>query len=190
MQATDHSPSIRAAHRGDAITQRIERRRVTALFADRDSAERAFGVLARRGYDEDDIDVLMSERTRDAAFRDPAVADSALGHRALETGGIDAAFGGALGAITAAIASMGTAVAVPGLGLAVAGPIASASAGTGAGGIAAALIGWGIPDERMRDYEAGIERGDILLAVNARCDDDAKAIEEEWKASRGEYLYR
>lgn len=82
---------------------------------------------------------------------------------AIETGthaADGAGIGGAVGAALAAIAAVGTSLAIPGLGLVVAGPLAAALAGAGAGGatggLLGALIGAGIPEHRAKVYDAGL----------------------------------
>ena len=94
----------------------------------------------------------------------------------------------------AAVAAIGTSVVLPGLGLIVAGPLAAAIAGAGAGGTAGgligALIGWGIPQERVAHYEEGIKSGGILMAVRPKSDEDAAWFESDWRANRGEHVYR
>ena len=96
---------------------------VTGLFPDRDSAERAYGSMVERGYGQDDINLVMSDETRKKHF---AVDDreTELGSKALEGAGTGAAIGGAVGATLAAIAAIGTTLALPGLGLLIACPIA------------------------------------------------------------------
>jgi len=166
---------------------------VTGLFADRESAERAYQSAAQRGYDKD-INLAMSDETRKRHFSNTDGAhQTELGTKAAEGAGVGGAIGGTLGAIAAAIAAVGTSIAIPGLGLVIAGPLAAALAGAGAGaatgGVVGALIGWGIPEERVKHYEAGIEKGGILMGVKTRSDDDAKALAEEWKQHRGENIY-
>ena len=74
-----------------------------------------------------------------------------------------------------------------------AGPIAAALAAGGAAGVAVGLIGalsdWGIPEERVRQYEAGIHDGGILMGVKPRSDEDARYFEQHWKASGGTHVY-
>jgi hypothetical protein len=167
-------------------------RTVTGLFRDRESAERAYGSLTSRGYGQDDVNLLMSDETRNKNF--VGGRETELGNKALEGAGTGAAIGGTVGATLAAIAAIGTSVALPGLGLIVAGPIAAALAGAGAGGatggIIGALVGAGIPEERVKDYEEGIKNGGIVMGVNARNDDDASYFENDWKSNRGEHVYR
>ena len=160
---------------------------VTGLFRDRDSAERAYQSVSDRGYGRDDVNVVMSDETRRRHFTGPETRDSVFGTKAAEGAGIG-------GAIAAAIAAVGTTIALPGLGLVIAGPLAAALAGAGAGaatgGIIGALIGWGIPEERVRVYDEGIREGGILMAVRPRNDEDASHFEDTWKANRGEHVYR
>ena len=48
----------------------------------------------------------------------------------------------------------------------------------------------GIPEERIKHYEAGVKNGGILMGVRAKNADDAAHFEREWKAGDGEYVYR
>lgn len=167
---------------------------VTGLFRDRESAERAYQSLTARGYGSNDVDVVMSDATRDQHFSGKGAASTELGNKAAEGAGIGGAIGGTVGAIAAAVAAVGTSIAIPGLGLVVAGPIAAALAGAGAGaaggGLLGALIGWGIPEERVKHYEQGVKEGGILMGVRPRSDEDADHFEREWKSYNGEHVYR
>src|SRR5688500_7509984 len=166
---------------------------VTGLFPDRDSAERAYGSLIERGYSQEDVNLIMSGETRKKHFAVDG-RETELGSKALEGAGTGAAIGGTVGATLAAIAAIGTTLALPGLGLLVAGPIAAGLAGAGAGGatggIIGALIGAGIPEERVKHYEKGLKEGGILMGVTPRSDEDAEYFEREWKGYRGEEVYR
>jgi len=166
---------------------------VTGLFRDRESAERAYGSLEKRGYSKDDVNLLMSDDTRKKHF---AVDDreTELGNKALEGAGTGAAIGGTVGATLAAIAAIGTTLALPGLGLLIAGPLAAAIAGAGAGGATGGLIGLlvgaGIPEERVKKYEEGIKNGGIVMGGTPRTPEDADYFEQDWKTNRGEEVYR
>lgn len=168
---------------------------VTGLFRDRDAAERAYESVSARGYDRNDVNLVMSDETRKKHFSgSTAGRETELGNKAAEGAGVGGAIGGTVGAIAAAIAAVGTTLAIPGLGLVIAGPLAAAVAGAGAGaatgGIVGALIGWGIPEERVKEYEQGIKEGGILMAVNPRNEDDARHFETNWRANQGERVYR
>ncbi|HXG85040.1 MAG TPA: YsnF/AvaK domain-containing protein [Pyrinomonadaceae bacterium] len=166
---------------------------VTGLFKDKDSAECAYNALAKRGYDKDDTDVVMSSETRDRYYSGEAADDTELGSKALEGTGTGAAIGGTLGAIIAGIAAIGTSVLLPGIGLIVAGPLAAALVGAGAGGLAGgligALIGSGIPEEHAEAYESGIKSGGIVLRASPRNAEDAAFIESRWRECGGEQIY-
>jgi hypothetical protein len=176
-----------------ATSRSEDRRMLTGMFRDRESTEGAYRSLRDRGYSDDDINVMMSDETRDKYYSD---GDSDLeGNKALEGTGAGAAIGGTLGAIIGGIAAIGTNVLLPGLGLVVWGPIAAGLAGAGAGGLTGglvgALIGWGIPEDRAREYETGIREGGTVLGVNPRTDEDADYFENEWRTNyRGENVYR
>ncbi len=165
---------------------------LTGMFRDRESAEKAYNSALSRGYSKDDVNVMMSDQTRDSWFSDSD--DSGLGSKAMEGAGTGSAIGGTLGAIIAGIAAIGTSVLIPGLGLVVAGPLAAALAGAGAGGLTGglvgALIGSGIPEDRAVQYEDGIKNGGLVLGVNPRNDDDASYFENDWRTNRGEHIYR
>jgi hypothetical protein len=168
---------------------------MTGMFRSREDAERAYQSLRDRGYTDSDINVMMSDKTRDDWYsNDDDAADSALGSKALEGTGVGSAIGGTLGAIIGGIAAIGTSVLIPGLGLIVAGPLAAALAGAGAGGLTGglvgALVGSGIPEDRAVVYEEGIKDGGTVFGVNPRNDEDADYFENEWRNYRGEHIYR
>lgn len=172
-----------------------EEKYLTGLFPDRDSAERAYQGMAERGYQRDDVNLVMSDDTRKRHFAGTTEGkETELGSKAAEGAGIGAGIGGTVGAIAAAIAAVGTSIALPGLGLVIAGPIAAALAGAGAGGAAGglvgALIGWNIPEERVKEYETGLAQGGILMGVRPRSDADAVALEQYWRSANGTSIHR
>lgn len=176
-------------------TARQQSEVVTGMFRDRESAERAYNSLASRGYSKDEINVIMSDDTRNKYFPEgSAAADTELGSKAMEGLGKGSAIGGTTGAILGAIAAIGTTVALPGLGLLVAGPLAGALVGAGAGGVTGgligALVGSGIPEERAKAYEQGVKEGGIVMGFTPRSEEDAEYFESEWNTNSGEHVYR
>ena len=157
---------------------------VTGLFPDRDSAERAYQDLSARGYNNDDVNLVMADETRKRHFSGSDSTKTELGTKAAEGAGVGAGIGGTLGAIAAAVAAVGTSVVLPGIGLVIAGPLAAALVGAGAGGAAGgllgALIGYGIPEETVKHYEQGIKDGGILMAVKPRTDADTQHFTTNW----------
>jgi uncharacterized protein YjbJ (UPF0337 family) len=183
------------AQGNEGATRQANNRMLTGLFRDRESAEGAYNSAISRGYSKDDVNVMMSDQTRDKYFSDADADDDGLGSKALEGAGTGGAIGGTLGAIIGGIAAIGTSVLLPGLGLIVAGPLAAALAGAGAGGLTGglvgALIGSGIPEDRAREYEEGVKNGGIVMGVNPRNDEDATYFENDWRNThRGESIYR
>jgi len=169
-----------------------QNRMMTGLFRDRESAERAYQALEGRGYQREDLNVLMTDETRKKYFADGSTAETELGTKALEGAGVGAGVGAVTGGVIAAVVAAAT-IAIPGVGLVVAGPLAAALAGAGAGSVAGgaigALVGAGIPEERAKQYQTGLSEGGIVLGVKPRSDDDAEYVEREWKNSRGEHIY-
>ena len=169
---------------------------VTGLFPDRASAEAAYNAAHSRGYSKDDLNLVMSDDTRKRHFSDDSAMgqETELGNKAAEGAGIGGAVGGTVGAILAGIAAVGTSIALPGLGLVIAGPLAAAAAGAGAGaaggGLLGALVGWNIPEERVKHYEEGVQNGGILMGMRTKTDEDAMHFENEWKQQGGQHIYR
>lgn len=162
---------------------------ITALFGDEHSAERAYQACVARSYEIGDVNVIMSEDTRARLVAEESDTATLLTRRKAEGGELGGPSGGRVEILVTIFAAVGAALALPALGFVVAGPIAAALAGAGAAGLAAGLIGtlgdWGIPNERVRQYEAGIQDGGILMMVEARSDEDAREIEQEWRAIGG-----
>ena len=175
-------------------------RMVTGLFPNRDSAERGYRSATRLGYANSDIDVLMSEATRNRYFppghdtttdlSSNATKDAVAGNSVDDLGGPT---GGTIGTIAPALAGVGTLLLVPVLGVVAAGPIAVALTAAGAVGLAGALIGaltkWGIPKRRIEEYEQGIRAGGILMGVKPRSDKDASELVQQWQASGGKLVH-
>ena len=171
-------------------------RYVTGLYDSPESARRAHESLTtKHGYNSEDIDVLMSDETRDRHFGDAKPGtEFTKGSKAAEGLGVGGAIGGGVGAALAAIFAVGTSVVVPGLGLVVAGPIAAALLGAGAGGatggVIGALIGAGVPEDRAKVYDDGLKRGGIVLGARARDERHAAEIEEDFGSYGGSDVER
>lgn len=164
---------------------------VTGLYSTPESASRAYQDLTtRHGYQSDDINVLMTDETRKRHFGD-AKPGTELdgGTKAAEGMGVGGAIGGSVGAAIAALFAVGTSIVIPGLGLVVAGPIAAALAGAGAGaatgGLIGALVGAGIPEERAREYERGLNEGGIVIGTRARDAAHAAELEKDYGSYGG-----
>ena len=163
------------------------------MFRNRDSTERAYNNLHERGYTDKDINLIMSDETRNKHFKDEDV-ETEVGTKAMEGAGKGSAIGGTIGAVAGVIAAIGTSLIIPGLGLVIAGPIAAGLAGAGAGGITGgligALIGSGMPEEKAKIYESGVKNGGIVMGVNPKTKEDAEYFEDDWRKNKGEEIFR
>lgn len=173
-----------------AATPKEDKKLLTALFSNREGAEQAYHSLKERGYSDSEINVMMTDETREKFYG----KNSELGTKAMEGAGAGSMIGGAIGAVVAGIAAIGTNVLLPGLGIVIAGPLAAALAGAGAGGAAGgilgAFIGWGIPEDRAKYYEQGLRDGGTVIGVTPRSQADSDYFDREWRNYRGEHIYR
>lgn len=162
---------------------------ITALFKDKADAEKAYQELLDREYTYKDIDVIMTDETRNKHYGEDSSDRSVLGNKAAEGTGVGGAVGGAIGAIVGAIAAIGTSVALPGLGLIIAGPIVAALAGAGAGGAAGGLVGglvgYGIPEKTALEYEMGLKEGGIILGFRPKNATEAGEVVSVWEKYNG-----
>lgn len=171
-------------------------RYVTGLYSSPEAAGRAYqGLTSQHGYRSDDINVIMTDDTRRRHFGDVTPGtELSGGTKAAEGFGKGGAIGGGIGAALAAIFAVGTSVVVPGLGLVVAGPIAAALAGAGAGGAAGGLVGLligaGIPEDRAREYERGLNEGGIVIGTRARDETHAADLERDFGSYGGTNVLR
>src|ERR1700726_4170421 len=123
-------------------------RMVTGVFTNKESAERGYRSATRLGYENSDIDVLMSEETRDRYFSPGHDTQTDLSSNATKDAAKDGKSadelsgptGGTIGMIAPALAGAGTLLLVPVLGVFAAGPIAIALTAAGAVGLAGALL--------------------------------------------------
>ena len=169
-----------------------EPKMVTGLFKDSESVERAYEVVSQRNYGTADVNVVMSDDTRRRYFSDDRQINTELGRKVAEGGELGGPMGGSIGTIIPAVIAVGV-VTLPGLGFVLAGPLAVALAAAGAAGLTVGLIGalsdWGIPEERVKQYEIGIHDGGILVGVKPRSNQDAQHFVQQWKAIGGKHVH-
>lgn len=166
---------------------------VVGLFETTGAAERAYVSCLDRGYDLGRINVVVSEGTRQKLLISDNEIKTELAGREAEGGELGGPKGGRVGMLVAALAAVSAAVAVPALGFVV-GPLAIAMTAAGAAGVAgglfAAFSDWGVPEERLRGYEADVRKGGILMSVEAKSASDANAIAEDWAEFGGRNIHR
>lgn len=138
---------------------------IAGVFANRSDADQAIAKLLGSGFVKDDISLVMSEKARDAWIK----TTDDMGDRASAGGITGAAVGGALGALVAGLALVGS-LTMPGSTLLMTGPIVAALTGAGAGaaagGLTGALIGAGIDAGEAGKYEKDIAAGKAVVIVH------------------------
>jgi len=166
---------------------------LVGIFDTTNAAERAYVSCLDRGYDLGQINVVVSEGTRQKLLTSDDEIKAELAGREAEGGELGGPKGGRVGILVTVLAAVGAAVAVPAIGFVV-GPLAVALTAAGAAGVAGGLFAafgeWGVPEERLRGYEADVRKGAILMTVEARSPADAAAIAEDWKKSGGRDIHR
>lgn len=172
---------------------------LTALFSDMTQAERAYRAAIELGYDASEVNVLMSEQTREK-YLATARSSAPLAQKAAEpapeasksAAKLGGPAGGTMGTIAPAIAAVGAALLLPGLGLAVAGPLAIALTAAGTVGIATGFIGaltnWGIPKDRAEQYQHSVSRGGVVIGVTAKSGADTHELARRWREAGGDVL--
>ena len=139
-------------------------RNVIGLFDHHTDADRAMNELLVRGFDRDDISLVVREQV----VREPA-APVAPNTDAGFTGG--AAVGGLAGLMVGlgalAIPGIGPVIATGSLGTTLLATATGAALGGVTGGLLGALLDLGIPQEEAYFYVEGVKRGGVLLVVRA-----------------------
>jgi hypothetical protein len=165
---------------------------LTGLFADGESAERAYQACVDRGYEIGQLNVIVSEGTRQRLLASADERKTEMAERKAEGGELGGPAGGRIGILLTILAAVGAAVALPAFGF-IAGPVAVALTAAGAAGATAGLIGvlgdWGVPEDRIRGYESAIKKGAILIMVAARSDEDARQVADAWKKLGGRDIH-
>lgn len=143
-------------------------KRVIGYFEDNGQAEQAVTELKQKGFNE--ISILGNERGGQSGSQ----SGGQSGGRGKDTGSSFAGnltngtmTGGALGGL-AGLALGAGALFIPGIGPILAlGPIAAGLGGAVTGGVAGALVDYGIPQDRSDFYEAKIKEGNTIMILKA-----------------------
>lgn len=137
---------------------------ITGIFDNQLEANRAVTELLNEGISNDDISLLMSDKTHKEVFS----SNDEEGEQA-KAGVAGAVVGGGLGALLAGLTAVGSIV-LPGSGLLMAGPLVAAWTGAGVGaalgGLSGALIRMGFPTNDAKRYEEEINAGKAVVIVH------------------------
>ena len=165
--------------------------RVTGIFESNKDASGIYEALLSRGFDIQDITVIMSDLANEG-FHSQTDENSEQTH-ATDDAERGALLGGATGAVVSAIAAIGATITLPGIGLVLAGPLlaglAGATAGSIAGGTIGAIVGSGYPKDEAEYYESSIRKGGIMISVSPRNDSEKKILLEDFKKYNGQKIY-
>jgi hypothetical protein len=144
---------------------------VSGIFNSYQQLDQLLDTLYMRGLREEDISVLMSERTRDTYL---ATKDQSKAPEGATVGSVS---GAVVGAIIGGLTLVGSIV-IPGAGLLAAGPLVGAitggAAGAATGGLIGALIGAGIPEHEAKFFEDALKQEGNALVVAHVPHDESK----------------
>lgn len=131
---------------------------VMGVFERREQAEKAVSALREQGFSEAEVSVV--------GRKDGQAGNGGRGADGPNLGR-GTTWGAGVGAATGILATAG-ALAIPGIGPLVAlGPLGAALGGAATGGVAGALVDWGIPETRGRKVEEDIKQGRFVALVDA-----------------------
>jgi len=162
----------------------MAKKSVFCIARDEAQACRIVGDLESAGFSNNDISVLLPDKTgtRDFAYE--------KGTKAPEGAVTGTGTGGVLGGVLGWLAGIGS-LAIPGVGpFIAAGPImaalSGAAIGAAAGGLVGTLVGMGIPEYEAKRYEARIREGRILISVHSENSDETKRAKEIFERAGAE----
>ena len=140
---------------------------VVGLFDTQDAARDAIRRLQIAGISADHLGVAM----KDGVAGEALATDAGVGDLSSEGATAGAVSGAGVGALVG-LALVGSSFLLPGVGtILIGGPIAAALTGAGVGaatgGLVGGLVGAGIPEHEAEHYATGLERGHIIVTVQA-----------------------
>ena len=161
-------------------------RLVTGLFKSKQVADAAVEALLRSGYREDEITMVLSSSGSGSVSASVEEQDleasreaNSKAEQGLVAGGVA---GGAFGGLLAAAIAAGASWTVPGADFLIAGPLVAGVTGALVGGTTGSLLGslvaLGVAPERATAYHEDIQRGGIVLGIEAKNESQADELEK------------
>ncbi len=155
---------------------KIVRKSVFGILSTHTELEHAISELKARGFNRDDISVVMpkGDYAQDMTVKNETKAPEGASIGATSGLVLGGTFGWLVGAGLLAISGLGPLVA--------AGPLLAALAGASVvgtlGGIGGALVGMGIPEYEAQRYESALKNGGTLISIHT----DGEIQEEKAKS--------
>lgn len=144
-------------------------RRAVGVFPTRQDAERAMIELRDAGFNMDKVSVIAQNTGRSNDMAGASLSDAKEDQ--IEGGTKAGAIaGGTTGSLVGLIGSLGV-LAIPGVGpvaevgILLANALLGGAIGAATGGLAGALIGWGVPEDRAKYYDERVSSGEYLVLV-------------------------
>ena len=132
---------------------------VIGVFDSEDQAEKAVHQLRQSGFSDNEISVVGPDAHKGQKSHSAGLGDGAT-------------WGAGIGGTAGLLATAG-ALAIPGFGPILAmGPLAATITAAAGGGIAGALVDFGIPEQQSKDYEHQVKEGHFLTVL--KTDKDAQ----------------
>ncbi len=154
--------------------------RVLGIYENPASAAAAVNTLNAQGIRDEYISLIVADNVDREGFAVESHSKMAEGVALGGTGGA------ALGALVAGLTAVGT-VATGGLGLLAAGPVVAAFTGAGlgatAGGLTGGLIGANVPEVELKAVNDALDKGSVVVAVDAHDKDRKRAAKEIFDAT-------
>lgn len=152
---------------------------VVAVYSDFQTLREGIQRLTEEGFGVDELSLVtrggeqLLEEQQALAYGDKSASRAAQG----------AGLGGLIGVLVSA-----PLLTIPGIGpLLVAGPIASGLTGAIVGGFLGGMSGWGVPQDRVQEYEEKVRSGKLILIVHG--DPQRTALARELLEPNAEELH-
>jgi hypothetical protein len=148
----------------------MKKKQLLFLAPNLEKAKLIISDLREAGYEDDQINVLANDKI---PLEDVPDSDLRHGSDLINAAKRGAATGGTVGALAGLLF-----VAFPPAGLAVGGAavLGGAAAGAGFGVWASTLIGVSVPNTQIKEYQEAIDRGDILIVIDAINHDEVERV--------------
>jgi hypothetical protein len=162
---------------------------ISGLFIDGETARQAVNLLTEMGYNNDEINVIVTDNAYGSYFQKPDLTDAASETQQETKAGPAGATMASIGAVLGAATAIGVTIATAGGALILIGPMAAGGAalGAGVGGLFGGLLGSSVSAEERTFFEQGVHEGRILIQVNTHSLEDWKRIRDEWGVLGGEF---